>query len=115
MKNYIKHIVLLIGVFILCTSYYSSIHSEPLYYEVEFNDGVIHKWSREIFYNYENCLTLVEERLEKKYDSLEIEEINFNAAIQAYEEWEDSLKYVASEKVEQRVKQMLDEFEKSND
>jgi hypothetical protein len=54
----------------------SDVCQEPLYYEVEFNDGVIHKWSREIYHNIYGDVERLDHIFAEKYNNLSNNEIN---------------------------------------
>jgi hypothetical protein len=50
---------------------------EPMYYQMEFNDGVIHKWSRDLYYDTKRNRERLDTVLLKKYNNKTQREITF--------------------------------------
>jgi hypothetical protein len=61
-------------------------YPEPLYYEVDFNDGVTHLWSRELYYNYNDIKKETEEQVILKYWTMNQDDIEYSAICLSYEE-----------------------------
>jgi hypothetical protein len=62
---------------ILTLTSYSDKYPEPIWYEIEFNDGVTHLWSREIMYDYNGIVQETSDIINNKYKGESIERINY--------------------------------------
>jgi len=91
MKNLIKLVTCSL-IFILTTSY-NDVYPEPIYYEIDFNDGVTHLWSRKVMYNYDNDVIEITKRVDLKYNDMCPKEIHQRAAYQSYIDWEKVFKF----------------------
>jgi hypothetical protein len=62
---------------LIFTSYTDGIYPEPLYYEIKFNDGVTHLWSREIIYDYYGMHDEIQDRVNNRYKNMSIDSLNY--------------------------------------
>jgi hypothetical protein len=58
---------------ILTLTSYSDKYPEPIWYEIEFGDGVTHLWSREIMYDYNGIVQETSDIVSDKYNNYEDE------------------------------------------
>lgn len=72
---------------------FNGLYPEPLYYEIDFNDGVTHLWSREVYHDYfdlgenkDNKIKQTKEQVKLKYWLMDNETINYTAICLSYEE-----------------------------
>lgn len=69
-----KKLVIVLAWYLMVQS--SEPFTEPLYYKVEFNDGVDHYWSREVYHDIYGDVERIDKEFAKKYDGLSNDEIN---------------------------------------
>ena len=62
------------------TSYTDGIYPEPLYYEIDFNDGVTHLWSRSIHDDYYGHVEKTSKKVNKKFSHISIQELNYRSS-----------------------------------
>lgn len=73
---------------------FSGVYPEPIYYLFYQDEKTTIYHSRKIYHNYQNKTEILKDKVKTKYQDISIEEIERNAAILIYEEWEDSIKYL---------------------
>ena len=60
---------------------FNTTYSEPEYYEVNFNDGVTHLWSREVYFDYYGAIEEITNEVYLKYDKMNHFEIDHTAIL----------------------------------
>ena len=91
-------IILLIFTWYLFTNS-SEVYPEPEYYVIDFGDGVIHKWSREIYYDLaaENGLN---KKLNYRFENESNNVLTFRLSKSMYLNSRDSLHRIVDENME---------------
>ena len=63
-------------------------YPEPIWYEIDFNDGVIHKWSREVYDDYfgvtSGQVTKEQQKVNKKFKHVSKRELEYRSSWSAY-------------------------------
>lgn len=78
-------------MFLVLTSYVQTF-DKPVYYIMEFNDGVIHKWSRAVYDDYTGIVSKTTDEVNAKYGRADQEKILYDAICISYQETRDKRK-----------------------
>ena len=81
-----KLTTIILFLFLISTSYTDGVYPKPLYYEVDFNDGVTHLWSRAVYDDYHGIVKQTFEEVTMKYFLMNEKDIEYNAICISYEE-----------------------------
>ena len=79
-----KKLVVMLVWYLMVQS--SEPYPEPLYYKVEFNDGVDHYWSREVYWDIYGEVERIDNLFAEKYNNLSHKEIIYLTSKQIMEE-----------------------------
>jgi hypothetical protein len=89
-KNFLTKILFFALVLFFLSSF-NKPFPEPVYYEIDFGDGVTHLWSRQVYYDLaeENGLNA---KLNYRFDNMDEKEFTFKLSKRMYLDSRDSLR-----------------------
>lgn len=76
----LQQAIIILAILLVSLTSYTGRYPEPLYYEINFNDGVIHKWHRNVYYDH-GYIDSICDYTNKKYLGMTKYEITVSASL----------------------------------